>query len=712
MAKVQATATLQRAGMLARKGEREAARSLYQAVLADWPNNPRAQAGLAALDTGEVTSLVSGLAVFNAHMAAGQHGDALQVGASLVLRHELSGEAWHALAIANAELGKLAEAAAAFERALALAPRSGDIWRNSGKALVAANRFPQALSAFNRALEIDPADVTALLMKGMLLAQIGQYAEAIAVYENALELAPDDIKILVNLANTLRVRGDPQRAVTCLGRALELEPRNESILINCASLLDQIGKNEVAFQFYGRALAVNPDRDEARVEMLTQMRLVCDWRQLNPHLPVEQLGMRDIVVSPLATMAFEDHPQRHLLRARKFCAAMARIEPLPLPPPPATRPGRLRIGYFSPDFQEHAVMYLLGGILDRHDRDRFEIHAFSYGFPSDTAMRGRAMREVDHFHDVWQMSHADTAALARSEGLDIAVDLAGHTRYSRIDMFAHRPAPVQIGYLGFPGSTGAEWIDYVIGDPVVIPRASGSCFSERIIRLPGCYLPTDPRLPVDPELKPRAAYGLAEGAFVFCCLNKSSKIGPQEFAIWMRLLQRVPGSQLWLTGAGSKASENLRGHARKAGVDPERLVFAGHVDHPEHLARQRHADLFLDTFEYNAHTTGIEALLAGVPLVTRPGGQFAARVGASMLVAAGLPDLIAEDAAGYEELAFRLATDPERMASIRARSEGVREHSALFDAAAYVRHLESAFDAAWERWRSGASPADIDIGAD
>ncbi len=416
------------------------------------------------------------------------------------------------------------------------------------------------------------------------------------------------------------------------------------------------------------------------------------------------------------------HPARHRIRSERWAAERFRhIAPQPLPRPTAAdaaadaahrdaAPRRLRIGYFSADFFSHATMFLMAGLFRAHDRGRFAIHAYSYGPPRDDAVRRDLAGRVDSFTDIGAMGDSDVHALARRHGLDIAVDLKGFTQHNRSGLFAARLAPVQISYLGYPGTMGADCFDYILADSVVIPPEQRAHYSESVIRLPHSYQANDDRREIAANCPSRAELGLPEGAFVFCCFNNTYKIAPDAFAIWMRLLRQVDGSVLWLFRANRWAEANLRREAAAHGVDPARLVFAERLPQSEHLARHARADLFLDTFNYNAHTTASDALWAGLPLVTRAGRGFAARVGASLLHAVGLPELVTADDAGYEALALALARDPARLAAIRARLAENRRSAPLFDTAGFTRAIEAAYETACARYLDGHAPADFTIG--
>ncbi|MBV1689549.1 hypothetical protein KRR38_18150 [Novosphingobium sp. G106] len=351
----------------------------------------------------------------------------------------------------------------------------------------------------------------------------------------------------------------------------------------------------------------------------------------------------------------------------------------------------------------------MAGLLREHDRSRFEIHAFSYGPALDDAMRRKMIAHTDSFSDVRELADRDIEVLARGMNLDIAVDLKGYTQNGRTQIFARRLAPVQVSYLGYPGSCGADFIDYLVADRVVIPVEQESHYSEKLILLPGSYQPNDDRRAIAETTCARADHGLPEGAFVFCSFNQSYKISPREFAIWMRLLGRVEGSVLWLLKSNVWAEAALRKAAAEHGIAPQRLVFAGTLPHAEHLARHRHADLFLDTFNVNAHTTASDALWAGLPVITLAGRQFAARVAASLLHAIGLSDLVTETPKAYEALALDLATQSQKLADVKARLGANRLATPLFDTVGYTRKLEQGFTEAYRRHTEGLPPGEIVI---
>jgi predicted O-linked N-acetylglucosamine transferase (SPINDLY family) len=437
---------------------------------------------------------------------------------------------------------------------------------------------------------------------------------------------------------------------------------------------------------------------------------LCDWRNFNQEcgdlIRATLAGQK--CAPPFALIPIASSLEAQLASSRTFARDRYPARP-PLWRGEAYAHDRLRVGYFSSDFHAHATAALVAGLLESHDRSRFEVTAFSYGPPSDDPWRRRLEAGVERFLDVSSRTDDEIASLARKMEIDIAVDLKGFTTGARTGIFALRPAPVQAAYLGYAGTLGTDYIDYILADPVVIADGHERHYSEKAVLLPGCYQANDSKRPIASRDFSRAELGLPANGFVFCCFNGGYKITPDVFDAWMRLLAAVPGSVLWLLAGPATAQDNLRSAARDRGVDPGRLVFAPVMEPDLHLARHRAADLFLDTFHCNAHTTASDALWAGLPVVTLLGETFASRVGASLLRAVGLPDLVATSVAQYERLALKLATEPGSLEEVRARLTANRETHPLFDTVAFTRDLERAYQMMHERHARGLPAARIAV---
>ncbi|WP_242153278.1 tetratricopeptide repeat protein [Sphingomonas sp. BAUL-RG-20F-R05-02] len=727
-----------------RRGDVAEARRLLEEVLARYPGNRKAVEGLARLAPPDNDNAVlqAGVAAVSASYARGEHAQAARDTEALIARfphvtalHGVAGAAYLGVgdaaraeaafravlaaqpddAVIHTNLGvalrrqeRLAEAEDCHRRAFALRPNLVEAHYNFANLLGAQGRDDEAIAAYHTTLALRPDHADALYNLGNLLRERRAFGKAAAFYSRALAIRPDHADTLTNLGYAHLEMGARDAAVAAFRQAVAVTPDVVPSLVNLGTALSLAGALEEAHATFTHALALHPDDTALRAQTLSLDAHLCDWsgRDTFAALPIEPAsGVEPI--APFTALPFEDDPARSLARARVFAAALPHEADIALTPP---LPGaRIRLGYFSADFHDHATIHLLAGLLREHDRSRFEIHAYSFGADTDEGLRQHVSTYLDGFHDLHALTDAQAVALARSHALDIAIDLKGHTRDARSGLFARRMAPVQIGYLGYPGSIGADFLDYIIADATVIPPDDGAHYSERVIRLPGSYQPNDDRRPIGPRPADRTAVGLPAAGFVFCCFNQHWKIGPHEWAIWMRLLCAVEGSVLWLIRGNATAEANLRKQAQARGVDPERLIFAAKLPHADHLARQAHADLFLDTFAVNAHTTASDALWGGLPVLTLIGRQFAARVAASLLTAIDLRDLIAKTEAEYEATALDLATDPAKLTTIKARLGANRTRAPLFDTPRYARAIEAAFESAHRRRLDGLLPAPITI---
>lgn len=602
-------------------------------------------------------------------------------------------------------LGRLGEALESHDRALNLEPDYAEGWSNRGNTLRSLRRYDEALAAYDRALALRPDYALGWSNRAAVLRDIRRHEEALGHCERALQLDPA-------LADAWLQRGLVSYDLRCYGaaikefeQALRLRRDYAEAWANKGVALHELNRHEEAMAAFGQALSLQPDMDYQLGQWLHAKMKICDWDDLGTHtsrlFAALQEGRR--VSAPFQVLALSDSEDLNRRAAEKW--AEDRYPPaVPVAFGARNPGGKLRIGYFSADFHNHAAAYLTAELFERHDRERFEIIAFSFGPDREDEMRMRLRKAFDRFVDVREMDDKAVAAKAREMGLDIAVDLKGHTEDSRLGIFAYRAAPLQVTYLGYPGTTGAVYMDYLIADAVVIPPEQRNAFCEQVLYLPHCYQVNDStRRPSLPPLS-RGALGLPDQAFVFCCFNNNYKITPETFSCWMRILAAVPQGVLWLVEDNPAAGRNLRASAVRAGIAPERLVFAPRVDYPIHLTRQRAADLFLDTWPYNAHTTASDALISGLPVLTRIGSTFPGRVAASLLCAVGLPELVTGNVHDYEALAICLAREPERLHALRARLEANLPSAPLFNAAAVTRALEDTYIEMHRRRLAGLPP--------
>ena len=603
-------------------------------------------------------------------------------------------EALNTRGIIMSGLGRLEEALASYDRALALAPDFPDTLNNRALALKGLKRHEEALANVERALQVHGGFAQAWNNRGIILFDLKRMSEALASYDRALALNPDYAEAFNNRAATLFSLKRFLDALADCDRAVALRPDFSDALYNRGNALSELNRPDEALASYEQALAIDPSHPNALSGLANAAMTIGDWTRtsrLAEVLKAEVLAGKS-VIQPFILMGYWDDNELQLRCSQNY---VRQAGPGPLPPLwTGQRYGhdRIRVAYLSADFHEHVTPSLLVEMFERHDRERFEITAISFGPDDNSAMRARLMKAFDHFHDARQQSDREVAELLRQWEIDIAVDLGGYTSGARPWILAHRPAPVQAKYMGYPGTSGSDFIDYIIADAMVVPADQQRFFPEKIAALPDTLWVTDTQRAIAAP-PTRAEAGLPENGFVFCCFNHNWKITPALFDIWMRLLTRLEGSVLWLLEGNASIRDNLCKEAAARGVAPERLIFAGRTTPQRHLARQQLADLFLDTLPYNAHTTASDALWMGLPLLTTPGRSFPARVAASILQAANLLELIAEDLAEYEALALKLAHDAGALAALREKLTASRDSVPLFDTARFTRNLEAAYAA-------------------
>jgi predicted O-linked N-acetylglucosamine transferase (SPINDLY family) len=583
-------------------------------------------------------------------------------------------DGWLNLAACRRRTGALSEALACCERSIAARPEHPDGWSSRGAALLELQRPEEALASCDRAIALQPGHAEAWSNRGLALNALLRFDEALASYR----------------------------------KATALDPRSAQAWTNLAVTLADLGRYEESLASYDQALALKPV-PFALGDWLRAKMQVCDWTGFEAacERTLEAVDAGERAASPFALLAIGSSPAQQRRCAETYVKEL--FPPAPRAWPSKAASGRIRLGYFSRDFRNNALSYVLAGLFEQHARDRFELFAFSFGPQVVDAMRKRVEAAFEHFLDVSTKTDDEVVRLARERGVDIAVDLKGLSGHARTGIFARRAAPVQVNYIGYPGTMGAPYIDYLIADRVVVPERLLPHYSENVVWLPHTYWANDSKRPIAQRTPSRAEAGLPEGAFVFCCFNNPAKITPDTFSVWMRLLVAMPGSVLWLLDHNAAAKRNLGAEAQARGVAPARLVFAPQLEPSAHLARHRIADLALDTFYYNAHTTAVDALWAGLPVLTCPGQTFASRVGASLLHALGLPELIASSSAEYESLAQSLAGDRERLAAIRTKLTRNLGTHPLFDTALFTRHMEGAYTAMHERCLQGLPPQRFEL---
>jgi predicted O-linked N-acetylglucosamine transferase (SPINDLY family) len=614
------------------------------------------------------------------------------------------------LGIIAAQTGDLERAVALFAEVLQLDPRNAAAHNNRGNALLALRQPAAALASYDAAIAIQPEQAPIHSARGRALFELQRFADAVASHDQAIALKPDYAAAHFERGRALAGLMRYEAALASLDAAIALGCNHPGAWHVRGSALYALERFEAAVASYDQAIALDPDIVSSHGERLHARMQIADWRDFAPEVGrlTARIERGEAASNPFAILALCGSPQLQKLAAgnwvREKCPPDGTLAALPAP----TRHDRIRLGYFSADFRAHATVALTAELFETHDRSRLELTAFSFGPDTADAMRQRVAAAFDRFLDVREQSDSDIARLARSLGIDVAVDLGGFTRGSRPRIFALRAAPLQVGYLGYLGTMSAEYMDYLIADDTLIPEADRRYYAEKIVYLPS-YQVNDSKRLIAKKPFSRAELGLPPTGFVFCCFNSTYKVTPDTFDGWMRILARVPGSVIYLLGGNTALESNLRREAQTRGVAAERIVFGGRLPPPEYLARYRTADLFLDTLPYNAGATASDALWAGLPVLTRIGETFAGRMGASLLRAVGLPELVAKSAQQYEELAVELASNPQQLAGIRAKLAGGSRTARLFDTAASARHLEAAYAKMYERYQAGLPPEHIRV---
>ena len=613
--------------------------------------------------------------------------------------------------LALLEHKRLDEALASFEKAIALKPDFAEAFYNWGLVLQELKRPDEALESYDKAIVLKPNFAEAFNNRGALLKELKRLDEALASYDKAIDLKPNSADAFNNRGLLLKELKRRYEALESYDKAIALKSDFAEALNNRGALLKELKRLDEALASYDKAIALKPDYGFCFGEKLHTQMHMCNWDKLDLQLHQLLKSISDglPVTTPFPVLALIDEPEVLLKAADIYVHAKhpARSTLTTLPKKAASE--KIRIGYYSADFQNHATSYLIAELFEAHDRTQFEIFGFSFGPNQQDEMRQRVSAGVDKFFEVSGKSDRQIAELSRDLGIDIAVDLKGFTQDARPEIFAEICAPIQVNYLGYPGTLAAPYIDYIIADPVLIPVESQCFYTEKVVYLPDCYQVNDGKRRISDKIFSRQEFDLPENQFVFCCFNNNYKILPQTFDSWMRILQSVDGSVLWLLESNAFSAANLRKEAAARGVDQSRLVFAKSLNLDEHLARHRLADLFLDTLPCNAHTTTSDALWAGLPVLTQIGHSFAARVSASLLNAIGLPELITHDSEQYESMAILLAHDRSKLAAIRDKLEINRVNSTLFNAKLYAKKIENAYLQMLQTLHTGKRPEHIHV---
>jgi predicted O-linked N-acetylglucosamine transferase (SPINDLY family) len=599
------------------------------------------------------------------------------------------------------ELERYDEALSYYDQALKLKPNYAEAYYNKGNIFRNLKRYDEALYNYDQALKLKPDYFEVYNNKALTLNYLKRYDEALYNYDQALKLKPDYVIAYCNKGNIFKDLKRYDEALYHYDQAIKLKPDFAEVYNNKGNIFKDLKRYDKALYHYDQAIKLKPDFEYLFGMSLHMKMFMCDWQDFNVKVENLLLQTNENKKSSFcySLLALTDSPSIQRKSSEIWINDKHPFNSLFGPILKSRQRDKIKIGYYSPDFREHPVAHLLIELLELHDKNQFELFGFYFGPPDSSKMHKRVSSAFNQFIDVGLKSDKDIALISRELGIDIAVDLAGFTGFARTDIFSYRAAPIQVNYLGYPGTTGAEYIDYIIADPIIIPTESQQYYSEKIVYLPNSYQVNDRQRSMTDKVFTKDELGLPKDSFVFCCFNNNYKITPNTFDGWVRILKVVKGSVLWLLEDNPIAVLNLRKEAQVRGLDPNRLVFAKRANPPEHLARHRAADLFIDTLPYNAHTTASDALWAGLPVLTCMGESFASRVAASLLNAIELPELITTTQKQYEARAIELATNPEKLKAIKYKLERNRLTTALFDTPRFTKHIEAAYKQMYERYQ-------------
>lgn len=639
----------------------------------------------------------------------GQYSDSIELNDRLLKsnKDDLIGRLNRAVALFS--LGELDEALVDIDVVLRASPRMCEAWSNKGLILHGKAQYAQALEHHTKALSLGPQIPDLYMNRARTLACVRRFEEAISDYQSALNLDPESGEAYTNLGNAYLALGNNTEARRCHKKATVLSPNVAGIWVNFAHFLGRVKDYPGAISAIQRALSLDARIPYGAASLLANRLKICDWTDYDVCVRTieKEVDAQEESINPFSFLAISDSPNLQRLCSEKFAETFT--SPAPKPNAGANNSQRIKIGYFSADIGNHPVARLIVGLLELHDRSRFELILFTLLKRPVDALQDRIVRAVDRVIDISQLDTLEAIEITRRLSLDIAVDLQGYTLHCRPEIFAHRIAPLQINYLGYPGTMGADFIDYLIADRFLIPDEYREFYSEKVIYLPSCYQPNDHKRPAAKRAFTRAALGLPDDSFVYCSFNNPYKINPVVFAAWMRILSKVPNSILWLYIDNSVARDSLLSHALSAGITANRIVFAESMSQELHISRLREADLFLDTFPYNAHTTASDALWARLPVLTLTGKSFASRVAGSILKSADMSSLITYTLDDYEKLAVELALDSARLAKLKERLSQGRDTTPLFNTERYTKNYEKSLFALHERHCLGYPIEDITV---
>ena len=641
----------------------------------------------------------------------GQHEQALQAYEKATELSPNDPEAWSNYAVSLNDLKRHTEALEAYNKSISINCNIPATWYNKGITLEDLGMYLEAVHAYDRAIILQADYPAAHSNRGGALIHLKRYEEAIKSYARALSYKQDDVEILTNYGSALNEVGQYLAALEVYQNALNISPAEQKTLFCQGITLHELGQYDKAISSFEAAKELNPSTPYLLGNLVFNKATVCNWKNYDQNIDEiqAQLSLGNNPIPPFYALSILDSESLQKKVAELWVSDhIKNIVERPFPSKAKSK--KIKLGYFSADFRNHAVSILLAGVFESHNKDEFEVIAFSFGSSTEDAMSRRIKSAFSEFIDISNLTDIEVIEIARRMEIDIAIDLSGFTKNFRVQIFANRVAPIQINYLGYSGTMGADFIDYIVADKYVIPEKSRGNYSEKIIYLPNSFMANDSTRAISQNTISKSLLGISEDTFVFCCFNNSYKISPVVFSRWLNILKRTKNTVLWISASNLMAQDSIIEATKKAGLDSNRIIFAKRVTtNEDHLARLGVADLFLDTLPYNAHTTAADALWAGVPVLTCTGNTFAGRVATSLLYAIDLPELVASDPYQYEELAVELANSPDKIRLIKKRLTENRFKSPLFNTLQFTLDLEIAYKAAYTRFCNNLSTDHIFI---
>ena len=649
---------------------------------------------------------------------------------------------WKALGIIFKENGKISESINANKKSLKLNPNDPEVHNNLGFVYQEEKNYSEAKRWYEEAIRLEPNYIAAHHNLGLIYHLNEEYDKAEISYKKTIKIKPDYLPVYNNLGNALIKQGKIIEAEDCYKQAIKFDKKNPEAYNNLGVVLQKLdkikeaisayeqaitcrkdyaeahynlgfclrtlGKFDEALAEYKKSLIIKPDYTSVESSMLDLLKHMCDF-SINDKLieSSSRLGISTKPVQPFSLLSWVDNAEHHYLRSQNYIKENFKSIPNKFLKNTQNLKKKIRVGFFSADFRDHAVMYLISGLFREYNKKKFEFFLYSFGKDGTLKWHNLLKNNVDKFTDIANLSFQEISEISQKDNLDIAIDLMGYTKNNRLGIFKNRIAPIQINYLGYPGTIGADYFDYIVADHNLIPQDQKKFYSEKIIYMPNSYQPNDNEIIV-PELNTtKSDHGLPNDGIIFCCFNQNYKIGKNEFNIWMKILKSIDKSVLWLVNSNEWAKNNIFKQAALHNVNSSRIIFANNLPHLEHLERHRHADIFLDTFNYNAHTTASDALLACLPIVTKQGSQFAARVASSLLSALDLDELITYTDEEYEKLILYYAYHPIKLKEIKEKLKRNKNDKPLFNTQKYTRDFELGLYKVYECYLNGEKPRDI-----